>query len=283
MRALPPLLALCLLAGIAAAADNPWPSFTTPAPGPARALGDYSAGCLQGAEALPIDGPGFRVMRPSRARFWGHPTLIAYVRGLGRRVQAKKSLGAVLVGDLSQPRGGRAQGGHASHQIGLDVDLWYTRPRAALPPKLAPALREVIGATSVVDEARGTLRAADRARVTALLALAADDPRVDRIFVNPLIKRALCSGRARDGAMLRKLRPWYGHDEHFHVRLACPADEPDCQAQPPFPPDDGCDKLAWWFDARAQAARKEARASYRETISEGKGWPAACETLLHAP
>ena len=276
------LLPAITMIAVGAADDNPWPHLREPAPGPARAIGDYSAGCLQGAVALPLGGVGYHVMRPSRARNYGHPTLVAYVQQLGRRVRAR-SLHALLVGDLSQPRGGRAAGGHASHQTGLDVDLWYTLPGRARAGALSTALREQLAAESVVDVASASLRKDARTRVTALLRLAVDDPRVDRIFVHPAIKRSLCANRKSQRAWLRKVRPWYGHDEHFHVRLACPADAPDCRPQPPLPDDDGCDKLDWWFNRAAQAARQEARKAYRETISEGSGWPAACDALLAQP
>ena len=283
----PPSLTLvfvltCVMVSAGAAEDNPWPSVREPAPGPARAIGDYAAGCLQGAVALPLDGVGYHVMRPSRARNFGHPTLVAYVQQLGRRVRAI-GLRAVLVGDLSQPRGGRATGGHASHQTGLDVDLWYTLPSRAQSRVLPHAQREQLGAESVVDAAGAALRKQARTRVTALLRLAVDDPRVDRVFVNPAIKRSLCAQGTRPRAWLRKVRPWYGHDEHFHVRLACPRDAPYCRSQPPLPDGDGCDKLQWWFDSAAQAARNEARKAYRETISEGRGWPTACDALLAQP
>ena len=93
------------------------------------------------------------------------------------------------------------------------------------------------------------------ARQVTLLRLAATDPRVDRIFVNPVIKRALCQGEfsaaVGDRSWLHRLRPWYGHDDHFHVRLACPEGSPDCVRQAPVPAGDGCDaSLAWWFQPR---------------------------------
>ena len=81
-----------------------------------------------------------------------------------------------------------------------------------------------------------------------MLRLAVDDPRVDRIFVNPAIKEALCKITSPDDReWLRRIRPWYGHDEHFHVRLACPADSPLCEPQAPPPPGDGCQEVISWL------------------------------------
>ena len=54
----------------------------TPAAGPPQAIGSYERGCLSGAIALPANGPNWQVMRPSRNRAWGHPTLIAFLERL---------------------------------------------------------------------------------------------------------------------------------------------------------------------------------------------------------
>jgi penicillin-insensitive murein DD-endopeptidase len=273
----------CLIASAslvyAAPRPNPWPSFKLPAPGPARAIGDYSAGCLQGAHQLALDGPGYQVMRPSRLRYFGHPTLVSFVRELGERVHAQQ-LGVLLVGDLSQPRGGRASAGHASHQTGLDVDVWYTHPPRALARPLPHKARERLAAQSIVDATAGKVDERWAAHVERVLALAVEDERVDRIFVHPLIKRALCERSSGARAWLRKIRPWYGHDDHFHARLVCPAGDDACQAQAPLPVGDGCDKLTWWLDPEAQAARLETRKAYQQTVNEGRGWPERCDALL---
>jgi penicillin-insensitive murein DD-endopeptidase len=265
--------------------DNPWPAFATPASGPARAIGGYNAGCLQGAEALPLDGVGFQVMKPSRRRYYGHPALIGFVRQLARRMH-NQQLGALLVGDLSQVRGGRAASGHASHQTGLDVDLWYT----GTDKKLARTQRESLEMENVVDAKQQRILPRWSKRVARVLRLAVADERVDRVFVNPVIKKDLCE--RPDRSWLRKVRPWYGHADHFHARLACAASDADCEAQAPLPDGDGCDKLSTWLapkrKARSPVARKGVRAAsppkalvdYRRSIAEGNGWPEQCNALL---
>jgi murein endopeptidase len=75
---------------------------------------------------------------------------------------------------------------------------------------------------------------------TALTRAAAQDPVVARIFVNTAIKKAMCREAGPDRSWLSKVRPWWGHDEHFHVRLVCPPDSPECKPQPPVGADDGC-------------------------------------------
>lgn len=282
MRVLASLsLTLLLSAGLALAApsENPWPRFDKPAPGPALAIGDYSAGCLRGAHELELSGPGYQVMRPSRLRYFGHPQLVDYIRALGKRVRSAGH-GLLLIGDLSQPRGGRAAKGHASHQTGLDVDIWYEHPPAARRRKLTQKEREELSASSVVDVRADSVRASARPHVSSVLRLAASDARVDRVFVHPIIKRELCKTEAGERGWLRKIRPWYGHDDHFHVRLACPAGDQSCQGQAALPQGDGCDKLGWWFDQRAQEARKETKKAYQQTITVGRGWPEACDALL---
>jgi penicillin-insensitive murein endopeptidase len=111
-----------------------------------------------------------------------------------------------------------------------------------------------------------------------LLAIAAADPAVDRIFVDPGIKRIMCEGANAKAPWQSKLRPWWNHHDHFHVRLACPADSPLCVPQDP-PPNDGCGApLAWWFsdDATATRARKKEAAA----AAPEPELPAACADLL---
>ena len=272
------------LAGLPAAADpaNPWAQATTPAPGPARAIGGTSAGCVQGAEELAMDGPGFQLVRPSRRRGFGHPRLIQTIRDLGARVH-DAGLGVLMIADLGQPRGGPAPTGHKSHQTGLDVDIWYTFPAAAARRPLSRRARETVEPPSLVDARRQRVTRDLTPRVRAVLELAAGDARVARIFVNPMIKQALCAHAGADRAWLRKLRPWWGHDSHFHIRLECPPDSPTCVPQEALPEGDGCAELAWWLDEKTAADRAKGRARYREGIGGLPELPAECAALVAPP
>src|SRR5690349_17277384 len=88
LRFVVPLLAGVLWAGAAwSAAAADWSTVTTPSPGPTQSIGFYSAGCLQGAQRLPIDGPGYEAIRISRNRYWGQPWMIDYITALGARVR----------------------------------------------------------------------------------------------------------------------------------------------------------------------------------------------------
>jgi penicillin-insensitive murein endopeptidase len=231
-----------------------WSAAVGPAPGEPRIIGSYTAGCIQGALALPLEGPGFQVMRRQRRRFFGHPTLVQYVQNLGRIV-ATRGLGVLSIGDMGQSRGGPTPYGHRSHQNGLDVDIWFWLDRPG--GTLTPAERDTLDMPSMLTYDHHALHLQRwTPQHPYLLQAAADFQVVDRIFVNPLIKQALC-GVFPGAPWLRKIRPWWGHDDHFHVRLRCPAGEAECLNQAPVPEEDGCDiSLAWWLQAEPQQPPK---------------------------
>jgi penicillin-insensitive murein DD-endopeptidase len=217
---------------------------TKPLAGPARAIGGYADGCLEGGIVLPMTGPAWQVMRLSRNRNWGHPKLVAFLESFASRVRSVWN--GLLVGDMAQPRGGPMLTGHSSHQIGLDVDIWF-KP---MPDHvLSREEREFDSAVNMVaSDRRGVDTAVWTPARTALLHVAAEDPAVSRIFVNAAIKKQMCKEAGLDHAWLAKVRPWFGHAEHFHVRLNCPADSPECKPQPPVDPGDGCGhELDYWF------------------------------------
>jgi penicillin-insensitive murein endopeptidase len=222
--------------------------------------------------ALEPQGPGFEVLRRARRRFFGHPALVDYVRRLAAEAR-RAGLPALLVGDLAQPRGGPAPSGHGSHQSGLDVDLAYTRPPDSLWSPLDPERRETLEFPAVVDPVRGTPTELWHPRILRLLELAASDPVVDRIFVHPTVKREACAAAA-GAPWVSRLRPWWGHHDHFHVRLRCPAESPRCIGQPPVPLGDGCGAdLAWWFGEEARRRPLRAR---RPSAS----LPGICRSIL---
>lgn len=255
---------------------TPWSAQTTPKAGAPRAIGAYDGGCLQGGEALPPEGPGYEVLHLRRHRFFGHPSLLRFVRGLAERAR-RRGLPPILIGDLAQPRGGPTPSDHGSHQSGLDVDIAYTRPRSALHRPLAPAERERLRFPPVVDLATRRLEATWNDQAAELLELAAADPAVDRIFVNAVVKRELCAKRPR-AAWLARLRPWWGHHDHFHVRLKCPQGDSACRPQAPVPPGNGCDEtLAWWLSEAAHAPRGDLRRRAQAALRQ---FPAECRAVL---
>ena len=262
-------LLLVLAASTASAAPS------TPAPGPLRIVGGPSiGGCIAGAQQLPAQGPGFQTIHLNRSSFWGAPQTIAGIELLGRQAAAA-GLPDLLVEDMSAPRGGPLAGGHVAHQIGLDVDIALDmRPR----PALSAAARETVEIASL---GRADRRGIEPARwgpsVVKLLRLAAALPGVDRVLVNPAIKRQLCNDVTGDRAWLRLIRPWYGHAAHMHIAFRCPEGQAECVPQAPPPPGDGCDAtLQWWFDQLDHPAKPGA--PYRPPPA-----PAACKAIFAAP
>ena len=255
-----------------------------PSLGKAMAIGYYPRGCLQGGVELPVDGPNWQVMRLSRNRNWGHPELVRFLETFAPLAAKATGWKGVLIGDMAQPRGGPLPYGHMSHQIGLDVDIWFMpMPNHELSKKE----REDIAASNLV--------AADGKHVNpetwtpsdvAFIRTAAEQPEVERILVNAAIKKELCHvvDKKHDG-WLSKVRPWYGHADHIHVRLKCPPDSPNCRHQPPVPVGDGCSaqELAFWFkDAilHPRPSTKPAKPPKPVTLAD---LPPACKNVLDAP
>ncbi len=253
----------------------------TPFPGPPRSIGSYAGGCLAGAVPLPIDGPAWQVMRLSRNRNWGNPELVQFLERLGSDGK-KVGWNGLLVGDMSQPRGGPMITGHASHQVGLDADIWFT----PMPDHVQSGEeREFAGAVNMVAKDRLDVdpQVWTHSR-TDLIRTAAQDPAVTRIFVNAAIKKAICREAGSNRDWLSKVRPWWGHAEHFHVRIACPPDSPLCKPQPPPEPGDGCGhELDFWFKESTLHPAPPLIPSKPKPGLTLAGLPAACKQIVTAP
>jgi len=253
----------------------------SPAKMQAAAIGFYTHGCLAGAIALPVTGTSWQVMRLSRNRNWGHPVLVEFIERLAKKVPTVGWRG-LLVGDMAQARGGPMLTGHASHQVGLDADIWLTQ----MPSReLTREEREKMSAINVVARNRLDVDPAVwTPRHGAIIRLAAEDPATERIFVNAAIKRALCREAGNDRAWLQKVRPWHGHDYHFHVRMSCPGASPACKAQDPPPDGDGCGKeLDYWFSDEVlhpKPPKKPVKPTPPLKLSD---LPPACRDVLLAP
>lgn len=285
------LIAAALVHAETASAQTParelFGGATKPAALEPRPIGSYSKGCLAGGARLADDGPDWQAMRLSRNRHWGHPKLIAYLQRLARDAKAAGDWNGLLVGDLAQPRGGPMLSGHASHQIGLDADIWLTE----MPDrKLSRRERERKSAISMLKD--GTREIDPRVwteKQARLIRRAASYPEVARIFVHPAIKNQLCNwsgaGTGKERAWLRRVRPWYGHYYHVHVRLTCPSGVSGCENQTPPPAGDGCGKaLAWWLGPEPWKPAEPSKAPPKKkrgiTMAQ---LPRACRAVLDAP
>ena len=253
---------------------------TQPTGGESRVYGFYAKGCLQGGKELPIDGESWQVMRLSRNRNWGHPALIEFLEKTSRKLRDEGIWPGFLMGDMAQPRGGPMITGHASHQIGLDADVWMLPMPAHT---FTRAEREEVSSLNVVRADRLDV---DYSKWTpahlAMLRGIASEPDVQRIFVNAAIKKAVCRDARGDRTWLSKLRPIYGHDYHFHIRLKCPAGETECQRQDPPPAGDGCDEsLAWWFKDSVLHPKPNPNYKPKPPITLS-ALPAQCRAVLNA-
>lgn len=208
-----------------------------------EAIGGYARGCQAGAVQLPETGPTWQAMRLSRNRNWAQPVTVDYVQDLSRFAATLPGWNGLYVGDMSQPRGGPMLTGHASHQSGLDIDIWM------LPPdrlNLSRQEREDLSSISMRRERGAYTNSRWTDAHMRLLRAAASDDRVARIFVFPGAKVAMCDWETGDRSWLRKIRPWWGHHYHFHVRLNCPRGDSGCEDQAPPPAGDGCADADRW-------------------------------------
>jgi penicillin-insensitive murein endopeptidase len=221
-------------------------------------------------------------MRLTRNRNWGHPDLIAFLERYSAKLPQVAGWPGIMVGDLSQPRGGPMLTGHASHQVGLDADIWLT----PMPNRSLNAdERESISPLMMVREDRTDI---DPNTWTPshlkVIKAAAEDPAVERIFVNAAIKKALCREAGSDRAWLDKVRPYWGHDYHMHVRIQCPAGNTECEKQPSVQAGDGCGKeLESWFQPSMLHPTPSLLPPKEKKPLTMADQPVACRQVLVAP
>ena len=208
-------------------------------------LGSYAGGCQAGAEQLPETGPTWQAMRLSRNRNWAQPETVDFIQDLSRFAATQSGWKGLYIGDMSQPRGGPMLTGHASHQTGLDADIWMLPPTRL---NLTAAERESLSSITMQRNGGAYTNASWSPQHEAILRAAASDPRVARIFVFPGAKVAMCANATGDRSWLNKIRPWWGHHYHFHVRLNCPAGATYCTDQSPPPAGDGCADAQTWVN-----------------------------------
>src|SRR5450631_806821 len=254
-----------------------------PSLGHAMAIGYYPRGCLQGGVPLPVTGPTWQVMRVSRNRNWGHPSLVKFLEKFAPLAAKATGWKGILIGDMAQPRGGPLPFGHMSHQIGLDVDIWFM----PMPDRvLSKDERQTISAINLVSDDWKHLNPNTwTPQHIAFIKTAAEQPDVERVLVNAAIKQELCrvTDKKNESGM-SKIRPWYGHHDHIHVRLKCPADSPNCRKQPPVPGDDSCSakSLEYWFSDKVLHPKPKPPGPPAKPITLAD-LPPACKNVLDAP
>lgn len=250
--------------------------------GKPQAIGYYPNGCLAGGVELPEDGPTWQVMRLSRNRNWGHPSLVRFIKRWAPIAAKATGWPGILIGDLGQPRGGPTPFGHRSHQTGLDVDVWF---RPMPDHRLSKEERESLSALNLVSEDWKSINPKTWTPAYGqLIRTAAEQPEVERVLVNAAIKKELCRLQGKQSwSWMAKVRPWYGHHDHVHIRLKCPPDSPQCKSQPAVPGGDGCEasELAHWFSDKVLKPKPKKDGKRKETLLADM--PATCKIVLHAP
>ena len=244
------LISAPLPVGAEALANKLFGSMDAPSQQEAMPIGSYARGCSAGSVELPETGPTWQAMRLSRERNFGHPMMVQYLMDLSQQAAGLGWGKGLYIGDISQARGGPMTSGHASHQIGLDADIWWLAPQRL---NLSRAERENLSSIPMRSADQRTVTDSWGPKAHALLRAAASDPRVDRIFVAAAIKIEICKTASKaDKPWLQKIRPVAGHDTHFHVRLKCPKGARLCETQKPTVSElskggMGCDDtLMWW-------------------------------------
>jgi penicillin-insensitive murein endopeptidase len=202
---------------------------------------------------------------------WGHPQLISLVEDLAHKAKEAGEWNGLLIGDISQPRGGPMLTGHASHQIGLDADVWLT----PMPARILTAKERANISATVMTKSRLEINP----RVWTenhmkLIRRAAKYDQVARIFVHPPIKAELCKWATGDRSWLAKVRPYYNHTYHFHIRMKCP---PGFAAPSPIAGQESDDPLApsgalgpssgWRWASRRARSRSSRHCASRGTLA----------------
>ena len=247
-------------------------NFTSPTQLSPESIGGYNKGCLNGGVELPIKGETWQHINSKRGRNWGHPTLIDFTKELSVKATQFGWKG-LYIGDLGNPRGGPTPYGHAAHQVGLEVDIKFKKPKS-LNLSITdshndhrygkPSFKEL----NVVAKNQKNVNSNWTREHMDILKIAAKDERVNKIFVNAAIKVWMCKNAgSEDRSWLMKIRPERGHSEHFHIRLKCPQGSSNCVNTPlwnKYKNIDGCDKqLAWWVTDRLKPKKKVIKKSVK--------------------
>jgi penicillin-insensitive murein endopeptidase len=245
--------ARCILAVLALAAASLVSTDVASAPpraGSLRALGRVADGAL--SVGAPNDGrlfDGGRLEESELVRVvpaytgrdhrWGLPSLVRALERAARFVDKRHPRAMLSVGDLSR-RGGGTIGHHHSHQSGRDVDVAFYLVDAEGRPRY---LRSFVALDAEGRASAGRDLRFDDARNWAFVEALLSDPdvRIERIFVAAPLRARLLREAERRGVSLpfrikaaeRLMQPRRGvpHDDHFHVRVACPREQADvCEA-----------------------------------------------------
>ncbi len=216
-------------------------------------IGSATNGRLEGGVPLPRTGPGFRFndRRNADSRFGTVETVRALVRAAAT-VARERPGSELVVNDLSLPAGGRIPR-HGSHRAGRDADvLFYMLGDDGKPLPAVGAPLEPDGTgfdykdlSIPDDDVRVHL---DTPRTWRVLRALLEDPEapVQRVFIAEHLRAMLLAQAERESAPAEVIarfaevtcQPSYPHDDHFHVRWFCSAEDlkAGCEDLPPLYP-----------------------------------------------
>jgi penicillin-insensitive murein endopeptidase len=200
-------------------------------------IGSPNAGRIQHPARLPDEGKGWLKLFLPRDRAWGSAALVRLLRGAGNEIENLfPGRSRLQVGDMSAAEGGKISG-HRSHQNGLDADLaYYDLNDLEQDPQLTTGF-----ALDMVQKGTVSPRF-DLERNWHLIRILAQDPAVQRIFIDRHLISALCfyaleQTQADLALIFAKLGHFANHSDHLHVRLNCPAHQRRCvSGRPPLAP-----------------------------------------------
>ncbi|MCO5144431.1 MAG: penicillin-insensitive murein endopeptidase [Oligoflexia bacterium] len=208
-----------------------------------QAIRFYSKGTLKSADSVSLEGFGYvKLFRP-RERHYGTYDLTKIIETTSGQLRElyPTSTDRVQIGDMSDHDGGLQAPNHVSHQNGLDADIAFIRKnQSEQDPNITTGFEEIFVRSGKVTENF------DMERNWNFVKLLVRTNRVQRIFVNPVIKKAFCTHaeslgeKETEAESLRRLRPYTGHMDHYHIRITCPENSPSCQTQEEIPTGTGC-------------------------------------------
>ncbi|MGZ3691642.1 MAG: penicillin-insensitive murein endopeptidase [Pseudobdellovibrio sp.] len=202
-----------------------------------QAFGFPNAGHLRNStslldlQKLSNNSEFFEIAVPSREKHYGTYEMSQFVLRAAKYI--KTTYNHILyVGNTSLKNGGKSVP-HKSHQIGVDVDIAYpTDAKGVLFPVVATMSPHKFYTDRYSTE-----------KTYFLLKDLFTDPstKIDRIFVDQLIKDDLCAFARKQGettgkdkelvrTMFENIQHVDGHGDHFHVRIKCSEMDPACRS-----------------------------------------------------
>jgi penicillin-insensitive murein endopeptidase/LysM domain-containing protein len=199
-----------------------------------QSIGSPQHGRLANASLLPRNPAAYFIRRPERA--YGTRRTVDLIQRVIQRVRRHfPRVHALAIGDLSVRKGGKITM-HGSHQSGRDVDLGFyfvTRPKG-YPAAFALATEDNLDVAAcfalftALADTEGKPGGVERIYMTyetqALFHRLGRERGISRATLDRLFQYP--HGPDSDHGLMHD-EP--GHDEHIHVRFACPPGDRECR------------------------------------------------------